>query len=182
MRKFLIFCALFKCSISFEQIRQSVTIGPDLGLPYKYFGRNSKVGFGASWDYQVKISAHIGAQFHLGYIKFGDKEFTNSWVTFLPIRAGIVGYVYEDVIFVFADAGISHFHDANDDSQTGFSFGAGGGYKLYFNPDKKQMVQFSAYFNLHNFTRPMVQSINYTWFNIRVAYGASFGKKSTIEK
>ena len=179
---FLLITFYLICGVSLSaQITNSISLGPDFGIPGKRFGSGARLGIGGSLDYQLKLSVPVGLQIHAGYIKFSDKNYSDTWVSFVPIRLGIVGFIYQDLIFAFVDAGISHYHASTTTKQNGFSFGLGGGYKLFFNPDKKQFVQLSAYYNLHNFKRDITsQNYNYTWFNIRAAYGLSFGKRHIV--
>jgi len=179
MKRIIIFPYLLLGHFSYSQISHSISLGPDLALPSKNFGA-IKTGIGGSIDYQVKFQGPIGAQLHIGYNHFKNKVVSNDFVNFLLVRAGIVGFIYQDIIFVAADAGISHYSASTVTKQTGFSFGIGPGYKLFFNPEKKQFVQLSAYFNLHKFKSPATGSYNYTWFNIRLAYGFSFSKKHIV--
>jgi len=171
---------LLICDPCYCQPTQSVTFGIDYSITSANFGA-TKSGIGGSADYQIKFNAPVGLQFHIGYSHFKNKVLSNDVVNFLPVRAGVVGFLYQDVIFIFADAGISHYSASSGTKQNGFSFGIGPGYKLYFNPDKKQFLQLSAYFNLHHFYSNYSGGYNYTWFNIRAAYGLSFSKKP-IEK
>ena len=170
------------CINTKAQLTHSISLGPELSIPGKNFGK-SNLGFGGSFEYMVKFNAPVGIQFHFGYSGFPNKFYSNSKISFLPVRLGLVGFIYQDLIFVSADAGISHYHSPSTvTDQNGFSFGAGGGYKLFFDPEKKQFVQLSAYFNMHNFRNDTFgQNYNYGWFNIRAAYGLSWGKKIKTE-
>jgi hypothetical protein len=113
---------------------------------------------------------------HAGYISFTSKYDADSKITFLPIRLGLQAFVYEDLIFVFADAGTSHYYSpTSGTNQNGFTFGAGFGYRYLISSG--QFLQLSGYYNLHNFKRKETnQDYNYNWFSIRAAYGLSWGK------
>jgi hypothetical protein len=179
MKYALLILVTFFWSKLFSQVNHSISLGPDLGIPSKNFGTRAQIAVGGSFNYEAKFQIPVGIRFHIGYIKFSDEGITNSWVSFLPIRGGLAGYIYEDLIFVFVEAGVSRYRASTTTKQNGFSFGGGVGYKLYFNLDKKQFVQVSASYNLHNFkTGQFGQDYNYTWFSIGAAYGISLGKKS----
>lgn len=178
---FLFFISILFSFNSLSQNNHSLSIGSDLSIPSKNtLGRNTSVSLGGSIQYQLKFNAPIGLQAHIGYNHFTDG--LGGKVNFLPIRGGIVGFIYKDLIYLYADAGISRYHSpTTTTTQNGFSFGSGGGYKLMFN--NKQILQISAYFNLHNFRNDIFgQNYNYEWFNIRAAYGFSFGKGKQKEE
>lgn len=159
------------------QITHSISIGPDLGLPAKSFGSESTLGIGVSLEYQAKFRAPIAIQVHVGYSHFSNKVLSNDKVSFLPVRIGLAGFVYKDLFFISADAGISHFSASTETRQTGFSLGMGPGCKFYLNAESKQFFQFSAYYNVHNYRQKSggnSYNYNYTWFNVRAAYGFSF--------
>ena len=175
---FFFFCLQVDNLIS--QVTHSVSLGPDLGLPAKSFGSESTLGIGGSWNYQAKFKGPIGFQIHAGYIHFSNKVLSDDKVDFIPIRFGPVAYIYKDVFFIFADVGVSHFSASTGTKQTGFSFGLGPGYNIYIGPESKHFLQFSAYYNLHNYKHESggnSYNYNYTWFNIRAAYGFSFSRK-----
>ena len=170
----------FICNISFGQITHSISVGPELGILSKIAGRSSSyAGPGGSVEYRVKFNAPVAAQLHIGYNHFKDQ--LGGMVNFLPVRAGLVGFIYKDLIFVNADVGISHYHGVTTNTnQNGLSFGVGAGYKQPLT--NNQFIQFSAYFNSHNYKDPAFgQDYNYNWFNFRVAYGLSF-KRHNIPK
>jgi hypothetical protein len=168
----LMFMNTFLSAQSFH----AISLGPDICFTSKNFGA-IKTGIGASIDYQMKFKSPLGIQLHVGYNHFNNKEVANDIVNLTPVRAGIVYFLYQDAIFIFVDAGVSHYSASNGTKQNGFSFGFGPGYKLYFSSTTKQFVQFSAYYNLHHFYSKYTGGYNYTWFNIRAAYGISFGKR-----
>ncbi len=177
MRKFIVLiCALLFTIESFSQLSHSLSLGPDLGIPTESFGK-ANLGFGGSLEYNMIFSEKIGPQFHIAYQSFTNKIYSDQKVTFLPIRLGIVGFLYQDLIFVSADAGVSHYYSPSTGTkQNGFSFGAGAGYRLPLSSG--QFIQASAYYNLHHFKGQYASDgYNYNWFNIRAAYGISWGKK-----
>jgi len=160
-----------------SQITHTISFGPDLGLPSKNFGSETSLGIGGSLEYQFKFNAPVGLQLHAGYNHFPSKLTSNDNINFFPLRAGIVGFVYHDIMFISADFGISYFDEpgVEDYTKSGFSYGVGAGYKIYVNPDKKQFLQLTAYYNSHKYKDDRWgQNYNYTWFNIRAAYGFSF--------
>lgn len=174
---------LFISFASFSQITHRFTIGPDLGLPAKKsFGSTVNVSIGGSVQYQLKFAAPVGLQLHAGYSHFADNY---GKVSFLPIRAGVVGYLYQDLIYAYVDAGASRYHSpTTGTTQTGFSFGAGAGYRLPI--DETKFVQLSAYYNLHRFNYKddlLGRDFNYNWFNVRAAIGfLTGGRKTSHEK
>jgi hypothetical protein len=175
MKKIFLFILLFGFYSSKSQVTHSISLGPDLGLPGKNFGSEATLGIGGSIEYQAKFRAPIAIHFHAGYSHFSNKVLSDDKVDFLPIRIGVAGFIYKDQLFISADAGVSHFSASTGTNQTGFSFGIGPGFKFYLNPESKQFLQLSAYYNLHNYdSKTSGQNYSYTWFNIRVAYGFSF--------
>lgn len=166
---------IFFNSIIFGQIDHSISLGPDLSIPTESLGR-ANLGFGGSLQYQLKFSAPVAVQLHVGYSSFTNKVYSDQRVSFLPVRLGAVGFVYQDIFFVYADAGISQYHSkSGDPDRSGFSFGAGVGYKQSL--DNGQFLQFSAYYNLNKFKRETPgYYYKYNWFNIRAAYGLLWGK------
>lgn len=164
---------MFISAISRAQITHQISLGPDLGIPGKQLGTAS-VSLGGSIEYQLKFKAPIGIQIKAGYNKFGNDDI--GIVRLFPVRAGLVGYLYQDIIFAFADAGMSHYYSPTTGTkQDGFSFGIGAGYKLKIYPN--QFLQVSAYYNSHHFDHDGGE-YNITWFNIRAAYGLNFGKRA----
>lgn len=128
-------------------------------------------------DYVAYITPKLGLRLHGGYNKFKGKIF-DDYVSFLPVRAGVQGFIYQDLIFAFAEGGIATYKSSNPgSSRTKFSWAIGGGYNQHINEKKTQFIQTSAWFNFfkHN------EYLNYTWFNLRVAYGFSFGKRPPKE-
>ncbi|HEX7906387.1 MAG TPA: hypothetical protein VF487_21080 [Chitinophagaceae bacterium] len=175
--KVLTFIFTLCVHFSVGQIVHSISIGPDLGIPTESFGK-ANLGFGGSLEYNVKFSGPVGAQFHIGYQSFSNKIYSDQKVTFLPIRLGVIGFIYQDILFLNADAGISHYYSpSTGTNQNGFTFGAGGGSKLKLGSG--QFIQVSAYYNLHHYDGLYAgNGYNYNWFNIRAAYGLSWGKKN----
>lgn len=172
-----IFFFVFMCvhTLIYAQKRNFISMGPDISLPSTNL-KGTSVSIGGSFQYQIKFNAPVALQLHAGYSHF--KDGFGGKVNFLPIRAGVVGYLYQDILYVYTDAGISHYQSPTTTTkQNGFSFGFGGGYRQKLGVS--QFLQFSTYYNLHNFKLAATsQNYNYTWFNIRAAYGFSFGRKS----
>jgi Outer membrane protein beta-barrel domain len=182
MRKLFICVGLILVSGPlFSQLTHSVSIGPDLGIPTPSLGK-ANIGFGGSLQYQIKFSPPLALQLHVGYISFTNKLYADDKVTFLPVRLGGVYYLYQDIIFVSADAGISHYYSPSTGTkQNGFTLGTGIGYRYPIS--NSQFVQVSGYYNLHNFKRAQSsQDYNYNWFNVRAAYGLSCGKGKREKK
>lgn len=162
------------------QTRHSVSLGPDLGIPTESFGKVN-LGLGGSLEYNMVLKGKIGPQIHIGYQRFTSKVYSDHKVTFLPIRIGLIGFIYQDIFFVSADAGRSRYYSPTTDTeQNGFTFGIGAGSKLPLSGG--QFMQVSVYFNRHHFEGEFPgQEYNYNWFNIRAAYGISWGKKTEKE-
>ena len=174
--KYLFLILIFLSNSLFGQITHSINIGPDLGIPGKNISKVSSLGFGGSFEYVYKFSPKIGARLYTGFSRFNGKTY-DGFVAFWPIRAGIQAFIYEDVIFIYADGGISNYSASTGTKQTGPSFGFGAGYRQFLS--KHQFIQVSAYFNYHKFKKALFsQNYNYTWINFRVAYGLNWGRKS----
>ena len=86
------------------QVTHSVNIGPSVGLPGKNL-KAAKTGWGGELDYTAKFALPIGAHIHIGYTHFTNKNFTDEQLSFMPVRAGLTGFIFQDQIFVTADAG-----------------------------------------------------------------------------
>ncbi len=183
MKVFFIFFLFAIPCISFCQLEHSVSLGPDLSIPSKEnLGTATPVSIGGSVQYQLKFSTHIAAQLHVGLSRF--KGVLGSKVSFIPLRLGLVGYIYRDKIFLNADAGISLYRSPNAlPNQSGFGFGAGGGYRQTL--QNNQFIQLSGYYNLHKYKgSPYGSPIEYdfNWVNIRLGYGFGFGKPKKIKE
>jgi hypothetical protein len=181
MKKILISLFLLMCIYSVSaQVTHSISIGPELSIPIKNFGSETPTSIGGSVDYQLKFNAPFALQAHIGFNRFKG-ALVGTRLNFLPVRIGVVGYLYKDILFVSANAGVSFYNSPNGGlpAQTGLGFGAGGGYRQPLNNNK--FIQLSGYYNLHKYKgNPYGTAIEYdfTWFNIRLAYGLSFGRSN----
>jgi len=161
---------------TFSQVTHSISLGPDVGLGSN-FGKSSKASLGGSIEYVAKLSDIFGIRLSAGYNKFKGKVY-DDYVSFLPIRAGVQAFVFEDVIFFFIEGGVAKFKASTGTEKTGPSFDIGAGYRVPLTYN--QFIQLSGYFNYYRYKGdPPGGDLNYTWFNFRVAYGLSFGKKNT---
>jgi hypothetical protein len=173
---FLLFINVLIFRLTFSQLNHTISLGPDLGIAAN-FGKSSKLSLGGSVEYALNFAPKVGIRLHAGYNKFKGKIF-DEYVSFLPVRAGVQGFIYQDIFFAFAEGGIATYKSSNPTpALTKFSWAAGLGYNQYIDQKRKQLIQTSVYFNYfkHN------TYLNYTWFNIRVAYGLSFGRKQAKE-
>jgi hypothetical protein len=71
MCKYLLLCAIFMTfNIGvYAQVTQSLTLGPDLGVPTKNFGK-ANLGFGGSFQYRLKFAGPVAIQLPEGYVHF----------------------------------------------------------------------------------------------------------------
>jgi len=169
----LIFTFIEKSILS--QTVHSISLGPDLGIGAS-FGKSSKASIGGSIEYIANLNSIIGIRLSSGYNKFKGKYY-DDYVSFLPIRAGVQAFVYEDLLFAFIEGGIANYKASTGTEKTGPSFSIGAGYRQPI--AQNQFIQFSTYFNYYRYKGdPPGGDFNYTWFNFRVAYGLSFGKKN----
>jgi hypothetical protein len=160
------------------QIVSSISVGPGLGLGAN-FGKSSKASIGGSIDYVAKFSS-IGVRVSGGYNKFKGKVY-DDYVSFLPIRAGVQAFLADDLIFVYGEGGIAKFKASTGTEKTDPSFSFGAGRRQPIGGD--QFIQLSVYFNYYKYKGdPPGGDLNYTWFNFRVAYGFSFGKKNALKE
>ena len=176
MRKLIFFFIIaFGAKSTLSQTTHSISIGPDLGLGAN-FGKSSKASIGGSLEYVTRFNDKIGIRLAGGYNKFKGSYY-DDYVSFLPVRIGVHAFLSQDVIFSFAEAGIANYKASTGTKKTGPSFGIGAGYRQAIADN--QFIQFSAIFNLYRYKgNSPAGSFNYTWFNFRVAYGFSFGKKN----
>jgi len=177
MRKKIWMVICISCVINYlqGQVSHSLSIGPDIGLGSN-FGKSSKASLGGSIEYVAKLSDIFGIRLSAGYNKFKGKVY-DDYVSFLPVRAGVQAFVYEDLIFFFIEGGVAKFKASTGTEKTGPSFDLGAGYRIPLT--NNQFIQLSAYFNYYRYKGdPPGGDLNYTWFNFRVAYGLSFGKKN----
>jgi hypothetical protein len=179
MKKCVLLFVLFlkMISMAYSQIGHSVSIGPDLGIGAN-FGKASKLSLGASFNYTLHLSDKVGIRLHAGYNRF-NANIPGDYVSFLPLRAGLQAFVYKDIFFVFAEGGVTTFNDSTpEDPLSKFSWAAGLGRNIPLDEKGKSFIQVSACFNFYKHR----QYSNYTWFNLRAAYGLSWGKKKIQEK
>jgi hypothetical protein len=171
----LILISLLCSHCSFAQ--SAISIGPQLGFASN-FSSSAKMDVGGSIEYTGQFSEHIGARFYTGYDRFKGKYFADDAVSFVPIRAGLQGFLYKDIFSVYVDAGVASYHAKGSEShKTNFSYAFGAAYQIPLRLDQ-QFVQVSGYYNYYKFS----QQLNYTWYNIRLAYGFRLGHKNSGEK
>jgi hypothetical protein len=162
---FLIFFIIAFCGYS----QSSFSIGPQIG-----FGSNlgnSKLGIGGSLDYTNKFSENVGIRASAGYTHFQHKIVNESHISFIPVRAGLQGFI-GNVFFVYGEAGIGFYKTGFSDGSK-FSYAFGMGYNAHFGLNK-QYVEVSAFYN----SIPLGANTLYRWFNLRLAYGFNLGKKN----
>jgi hypothetical protein len=165
------------CTYFFGYTQNSISLGPEIGLASN-FKSSSKTGIGGSLEYTNRFSEHFGIRFFSGVSSFKGKYFSDDRVSFEPIRLGGQGFLYKDLIFLYAEAGIAGFQAQSSKTHTaGFSYGLGGGYRMPINMNK-QFLQLSAYYNYFRYS----DFLTYTWLNIRLAYGINFGKKTKVKE
>ena len=163
---------------SFKSFSQnSISVGPQLGFASN-FSSSAKTGFGGGVEYTNQFSEHVGARFYAGYDRFKGKYFADDVVSFVPFRAGLQAFLYKDIISAYAEAGVASFHAKSSGSHnTNFSFALGAAYRMPLGLSQ-QFIQVSGYYNYYKYS----EHLNYTWYNIRVAYGFRLGKKTSGEK
>lgn len=175
----LFFCILLARDFLYSQVNHSISLGPDLGVGAN-FGKSSKASIGGSIEYVAKFSDKIGIRVSGGYNKFKGKYY-DDYVSFLPIRAGVQAFLYEDLIYLYGEGGVTKFKASTGTEKTGPSFSFGVGDRLPIGAN--QFIQLSVYFNYYKYKGdPPGGDLNYTWFNFRAAYGFSLSRKSTVEK
>ena len=157
-----------------SQGMHSITIGPDLGLGSN-FGKTSKVSIGGSIEYVARLNEIFGIRLAGGYNRFNGKTY-DGYVSFLPLRTGLQYFLYRDIFYMHTDIGIARYSASSGTKKTGPYLAIGAGFRQSLLND--QFIQFSSYFNFYKLSvDPPGDDLNYTWFNLRVAYGFSFGKK-----
>ena len=171
MKKIITILSCFVGMSGNGQVIHSISVGPVFGVGAN-FGKSSNLSVGGSIEYIARFSSAVGIRLSGGYNRFNGKYF-DDYVSFLAGRAGLHVFVYQDLLFVFAEAGIATYKSSNPDpALTRFSWAAGAGYYLYLG-EKKHSLQMSAFFNYfrHN------PNLTYTWIDIRAAYCFSWGDK-----
>lgn len=161
----------------FSQTNHSITLGPDLGIPTTSFGK-AKLGFGGSLFYNWKFSNKIDAHINTGVIGFTNKFNSTDRVQFVPVRAGLTFNLYQDIFSLLVSGGISHYSSKSTKTkQDGATLGTG--FIVTQHLSGKQILQFSALYNVHHFERKgSGQSYNYNWFTLRVGYGLAWGRQT----
>ncbi len=175
MNRFHLLIFIFISQQVFAQ--NSISVGPQLGFAAN-FSSSAKTDFGGSIEYSNQFSEHLGARFYTGYDRFKGKYFADDVVSFVPIRAGLQGFLYKDIISAYIETGIASFHAKSSGSQnTSFSYAFGAAYRMPLGLNQ-QFVQVSGYYNYYKYS----EHLNYTWYNLRVAYGFNLGHKTSDEK
>jgi hypothetical protein len=164
-------------------------IGPELAIPGgKDYGlkRTAGTGVGGSIRAELLFSQHCSIITTVGYLSFGEQEDefsgtppTTTKVHAIPIQAGIKYYIKKitepvNGIFVSAETGFmpttTHFDYAvspdSDFKESGFTAAIGSGYQ-----HKSLEAGFRLQYNL------TASGLNIYYFNFRVAYGFSSGKR-----
>jgi hypothetical protein len=180
MRHCLIFISLFYSSISRSQNTNLLSVGLDLAIPSGTIS-NSNLGFGGSLQYQLKFSAPIAIQLNADYLLFGNKSYSGEKLHFFPVRLGLAGFLYRDILFVAVDGGISHFHStASGSNLIGYTVNGGIGYM--YTIGNNQFMQMNLYYAVNHFkSKTSNSNLRYNWFTIRASYGLSFGKRRMIK-
>jgi len=167
-RIFVIVSALFQ--FQFASAQFFATTGPAAGFASN-FAESSKMGSGWELEAGYKFSKNFGAGLSIDYMLFRGKIIEDSYVNFLPIRAGIHGFL-SDQIFVYGETGVGSYWDNNKTQKTGFTYALGAGYRIPIRPSNQfinQFIQLSASYNYFQFD----ENLHYTWFGVKVAYGFS---------
>jgi hypothetical protein len=152
-------------------------VGPQLGFASN-FSSSAKTGLGASIEYTGQFSEHLGARVYVGYDRFKGKYFAEDVVSFLPVRAGLQGFVYKDIFSVFAEAGVASFHAKSTEiHNSNFTYALGVAYRMPLG-QSKQFLQVSGAYDYYRYS----DQFHYSWYNIRLAYGLGFGRKNSEGK
>jgi hypothetical protein len=163
-----------------SQSFHSISLGPEMAVPGNHLS-GANIGFGGSLAYLLPLSEKIGIHIHGGYNQFTGKSGSDK-IDFLSARAGLTGFIYEDVIFAFADVGTIHYHSNYTDKGNGISVGVGGGSRFLIGPS--QFMQLSISYNpstIHYNRLGQSYSSRYDWLTIRAAFGLLFKRKEIPE-
>lgn len=130
------------------------------------------MGIGASVEYETMVTDVLGIRGSLGHSYFKSKLIYDDSrnVSLIPLRAGVQVHIIP-ALFVLGDGGVAFFADNNKVNKTGLSYGVGAGFRIPLNAT--QFLQFSGSYNYLKYDH----SFNYTWFNVGVLVGLSFGNK-----
>ncbi|MFL5740685.1 MAG: hypothetical protein ACJ75B_10740 [Flavisolibacter sp.] len=164
MKSFFLFIVWLPFDCCYGQT--AVSIGANTGMVTRLHGLTA--GIGGSVELVTRFSEHAGARFYAGYDYFKAKG-PNSYIAFLPIRAGIQG-ILSDIFFLYGEAGVAQYYSPNE-KLSGFSFNLGGGYQVPFGL-RRQFIQISAFYNSMFYKK----NYSWAWLNLRVAYGFGLGK------
>lgn len=168
-----IFYLLILCYAESCFSQSTFSIGPEIDLMSNY--GNTKAGAGGSMEFDTRFTEVIGARLSFGFARFIFKSLSKYHVDYMPVRAGIQGYLSK-VIFVYGEGGLVLINsDSYHDSKFSYAFGAG--YNVPFGL-KQNMIQVSASYNSVSIER---NSYNH-WFNIRIAFGLNLSHKSAPEE
>lgn len=170
-----------------------ISIGPVISSGSKSFPINGRLGAGGSIEYARNISAQGAVRFYMAYDYFKHR-FSGSGSedsllmlekvglgtnTLLPVRVGYQHFLYKNVAFLYAEAGMSVLHrptlyNRSNFTKTLFTYAIGLGQR--FNFPKQQVIQLSVFYNYNR----LYSNRNLNYFSFRAAYGLIFPRgKST---
>ena len=154
--------------------QNTISAGPEFSLGKLNHTSIVKPGLGISAEYLARVFPKGGIRVYAGYNHF-NKIDNYSDLNILPIRAGYQHFLYSDNLFVYGETGITNFLFSSG-NHIGFSFAAGGGYKI--NLPKARLVQASLSYNYNRYS----SLFQYNLVTLRAAYGLKFGKRKAFKR
>ena len=133
MKKVLLIAALAVSSVSFAQDKGSskplsFSVGAELGMPIGDAATGSSFVGGLSAQLDYSVASQVALTLNTGYGKFFGKDGGDGWGV-VPVLAG-VKYHFNDQFYGSAQLGMSFIsYGGGADSQSGFTFAPGIGYK-----------------------------------------------------
>ena|SRR5687767_8923160 len=135
---------------------------------------------GISVEYKLSMETKIEFRLSAGIegtsptVSNGVDSYKDDFVV-IPIRVGIQPYIYEDKGFLFVESGLLTIKTfpfdelGRDNLRLGFSLALGVGYRFPLN--QRKYIQTSLSYNYI----PNSNFYNFSWINIRLAYGLKWG-------
>ncbi|MDB5192474.1 MAG: hypothetical protein JWQ96_2037 [Segetibacter sp.] len=121
---------------SFSQVRPSLSIGAELGVPTGDLNVTQKIGVGGSAKIAFPVGAGTALTLSGGYVSFSGDEYQvgnaiikRPALNFIPIKAGVRYNVVPNGIYLEPQLGFTSISTQNQEGSSGwFTYAANAGY------------------------------------------------------